>query len=124
MRSEIKHTFNKNKQAECNNGKISVLNEGHLVARFTVYYEFLNNELKKESSRIFEGQQYFISIPVMSQNIRIHTEKLVSGAPEIWETIFSIDFPYFKNKNYRLWGEGMSTSYEILNANREKVEDS
>jgi hypothetical protein len=117
MRTEIKHTINKNNQLECKNEKISVLNTGHLVARFTVYYEFLDNELKKESNRIFEGQQYFISIPVMSHNIKIHVEKLVSGAPEIWETIFSIDFPYPKNRNYMLWGEGMSTCYGILKPN-------
>jgi hypothetical protein len=123
MRTEIIDTINKNKQPECKNGKISVLNEGHFIARFTVNYEFRKNELKKESNRIFEGEQYFISIPGMSQNIKIHVEKLVSGAPEIWKTIFSIGFPYSGNRNFKLWGENISARYGILKPNREKIKN-
>ncbi|MEA1874353.1 MAG: thiol-activated cytolysin C-terminal domain-containing protein [Bacteroidota bacterium] len=95
-------------------GKIKVKNDGRFLARYEVNYLIGEVQLTQISGRIYEGQQQTIFIPGLAKNVQIKVEELITGFPEIWKTIFNLEYPYAGNRGFRLWGNSLNAKYGTI----------
>jgi hypothetical protein len=96
-------------------GKITVKNDGRFLARYEVSYLIGDVQLTQISGRIYEGQQQSVFIPGLANEIQIKVEELITGFPEIWKTIFKVEYPYAGNRSFRLWGNSLDAKYGTIN---------
>jgi len=97
-------------------GKVTVKNDGCFLARYELRYLIGDVQLTQISGRIYEGQQQLIFISGLAKNVEIKVEELITGFPEIWKTIFKLEYPYVRNRAFRLWGNSLDAKYGTINA--------
>jgi hypothetical protein len=96
-------------------GKITVKNDGRFLARYEVSYLIRDVQLTQISDRIYEGHQQSVFIPRLANEVQIKVEELITGFPEVWKTIFKVEYPYAGNRSFRLWGNSLDAKYGTTN---------